>query len=387
MTARRAFLHIGSPKAGTTFLQHVLWSQRGRAAELGLLLPLGSVHDHFHASLDLRGIRQAPNGTDCTGAWQRLLDACRDTDGDVLVSHELFCLADDAQAHRATADLAALGFEVHVVLTARDLARQLPSLWQEAVKARGGLTFAEYVAQLDDPATSPGWSFARVQDYAGLLRRWGADLPAAHRHLVTVPRPGAPRDLLWRRFAGVLGLRADAFALEGRSNESLGVEQVELLRRVNRALDGRLAGPGEYLKTVKGTLVGRVLTTRPGAPLTLAGPDLALARERSAPVLADLAALDLDVVGDLEELRVPDGAADQADGASSGRATVPDDVLLTEALEATIALLELHAERNRRHRARLAKLRQRARRLEAARSRPSAARRLAGRLARRRTTR
>ena len=36
--------------------------------------------------------------------------------------------------------------EVHVVCTARDLARQIPAVWQEDVKNRHVVTFADFVA-------------------------------------------------------------------------------------------------------------------------------------------------------------------------------------------------------------------------------------------------
>ena len=44
--AKRVFLHIGTPKTGTTHLQTVLWANRAKLAELGVLLPLrAAAHD------------------------------------------------------------------------------------------------------------------------------------------------------------------------------------------------------------------------------------------------------------------------------------------------------------------------------------------------------
>ena len=37
--AERVFLHIGGPKCGTTYLQTVLWSNKPRLAEAGVLRP------------------------------------------------------------------------------------------------------------------------------------------------------------------------------------------------------------------------------------------------------------------------------------------------------------------------------------------------------------
>ena len=103
--------------------------------------------------------------------------------------------------------------EVHVVLSARDLVRQIPAEWQENVKhRRHGDLRASSSTRSRDPA--------RASD-AGVLvlgRPGGARHPRPLGRRRCRPsrctwsrcrRPGAPRDLLWQRFAGVLGLDAD----------------------------------------------------------------------------------------------------------------------------------------------------------------------------------
>lgn len=359
--ARRVFLHVGSPKTGTTFLQQVLWSHRDEAASQGLLLPGRSVRDHFHASLDLRGAPEVEPGREAAaGAWDRVVAESRDWQGDVLVSHELFALAADRHARRAVTDFRDLGFDVHVVITARDLARQLPAHWQEAVKARWALTFDEYLHEEMDEAGG-GRYLAQVQDYAGLVRRWGDSLPASAVHVVTVPPRGAPRDLLWRRFAGLLGLDPDRFPLDVRANESLGLEQTELLRRLNAALGDRLRRPGPYPAVVKGVYAHQVLAGRPGTPLTLGAEDLALLRDRAATEVADLRDLGVDVVGDLDELLVAGGR----EASASARETVTTGALLGEAVEGLIGVLEAIDASRRRQRTEVADLKARVRELEA----------------------
>jgi hypothetical protein len=117
--ARRVYLHVGSPKTGTTFLQEVLWSQKDQAKEQGLLLPLGAFFDHYLATLAVREIDPQPQDVErATGVWGRIVEAAHDWDGDVLVSHELFAPATAEQAQRA---ITAFGpeAEVHLVLTVR----------------------------------------------------------------------------------------------------------------------------------------------------------------------------------------------------------------------------------------------------------------------------
>lgn len=337
----RVFLHVGSPKTGTTFLQQVLWSQRELAKEQGLLLPLDAFFDHYLATLAVREVPPQPADAErASGVWERIVEASRAWDGDVLVSHELFAGATEEQAARA---IAAFGpdVEVHVVLTARDLVRQVPAEWQEHVKHRSTARFDDFVADLmrEDPKT---W-FWRVQHFGDVLRRWGASLPAERVHVVTVPPPGQPMNLLWDRFAGLVGLDPSAFDSQGsRANTSLGYEQAELLRRVNDSLGERLPLPGPYAPVVKSLFAESVLSRQAGTRLALAGEALEYARARSETMAEEIAALGVDVVGDLADL-VP------AIGGAPGGDLVPpgDDVLLSESVEALAGLLDEYARLRR----------------------------------------
>jgi hypothetical protein len=341
--ARRVFLHVGSPKTGTTFLQDVLWSQRKVAMDQGLLLPLEAFFDHYLATLDVREIEPQPADLErATDVWRRIVDASLAWDGDVLVSHELFAPATAAQAERA---IAAFGPEpeIHLVLTARDLVRQIPAEWQEHVKHRSTMRFDDFVEDLrrEDPKT---W-FWKVQDFPDVLRRWGSTLPPEHVHVVTVPPAGQPTNLLWDRFAGLLGLDPTSFNTTGlRANTSLGYEQAELLRRVNVELGERLPMPGPYAPDVKSVFAERVLSSQPGERLALTGEGFDYAVTRSERMAGELKDMGLDVVGDLAEL-VPDRAQ------AENQPTLPppsDDVVLTESITALTGLLEKYSELRRR---------------------------------------
>lgn len=341
--ARRIFLHVGSPKTGTTFLQEVLWSQKQLAKEQGLLLPLQAFFDHYLASLVVRDIEPQPQDAErAAGVWSRIVEASHEWDGDVLVSHELFAPATAEQAQRA---IAAFGpdAEVHLVLTVRDLVRQIPAEWQEHVKHRSTATFEEFVADLrrEDPRT---W-FWQVQDFAGVLRRWGSTLPASQIHVVTVPPAGQPASLLWERFAGLLGLDPSTFTTTGlRANTSLGYEQAELLRRVNAELGDRLPLPGPYAPDVKSMFAERVLPKQPGTKLALAGDGLDYAVKRSEQLAQELADLRADVIGDLPEL-TPSRAAL---GDPAPLAVPTDEVVLGESITALTGVLEEYSTLRRR---------------------------------------
>ena len=186
--ARRIFWHVGTTKSGTTFLQRVLWAHHDELREHGLLLPGERSGDHFAAALD---VREEPHRNSdperVHGAWQRLVDEMAAWDGDALVTHELFAPATTEQARRAADALGeALGeAELHVVVTARDLARQVPSEWQEHLKHRSVLDFPAFVAEARTDPRGPfspnGYHLWDEQDVAELLRRW-AVVPPARAH-------------------------------------------------------------------------------------------------------------------------------------------------------------------------------------------------------------
>ncbi|MFT4264922.1 MAG: hypothetical protein QM572_16175 [Nocardioides sp.] len=349
--ATRAFLHVGAMKTGTTFLQHILWSQRDLAAGHGLLLP-GTRAVHRLAMLDLREVAERSNRPErVPGSWAGVVDEARAWDGDVLVSDELLSRATPAQASRAVADLRGTGREVHVVLTVRDWARRLPAHWQEYVKARGLLSFEEYTRR--DPRTGAflNPTLQEVTDVVGRVDIWSG--AGARVHVVTVPPSGADPGLLWQRFAGVLGLAADAFSTDVPRNPSLGLEQTELLRMVNSALLDRLPRPGPYDGAVKTALARRVLAGRPGTPLVLGGEDLAWARRRGEEEIAALAARDVDLVGDLADLVVPS----QGPALSSMATGVDEHRMLAEAVASlTDLLVSEHGRRDELRRTRTAPL-------------------------------
>ncbi len=343
---QRIFMHVGSPKTGTTFLQQVLWSQRELAAEQGVHLPLDRFHDHFLASLDVRGMAgKEPHPPESVGAWNRLVADARARGGTALISHELFSAANAEHARQAVAWLGS-DVEVHVVLTARDLVRQVTAEWQEHVKHRAVRSLEDFVAQLRKQAPErQGW-FWLVQDYAGVAARWGAKLPPAQVHVVTVPPSGSPGDLLWERFAGLLGLDPASFETQAsRSNTSLGREQVEVLRRVNAALGDRVPMPGPYPGIVKDVLAHRILADRDGSRLTLTPADADFALTESRRAADALAASGVDIVGSLDDL-VPDDATVAAVSDDAAYEPASDRALLEESIAALADLVDVMARRD-----------------------------------------
>ena len=340
---RRVVLHVGAPKTGTTFLQKRLLRLHDRLRdEHGVLFPADVYDRHYFAAVDLQdGMFHGSYIAESRGQWARVAAAARQWPGTSVISHEVLASARPEHVRRALDDLAPA--EVHVVYTARDLGRQLTSRWQEDVKHGLTETFEQWwaaVARRDEHHGHARW-FWHTDDPTDVVTRWGDAVGLDRFHLVTVPRGGGP-DVLWERFAGVVGFDPAVAAddAEDEENAGLGVAEVELLRRVNRALQG-LYPATDYNLAVKGVLAHETLRRHTGDRRITLPPDLYPAvRELAEEWVATLEARGVRIVGDVEELlpRPP------APGGEPGTAAA-EDVLDVATWAVSELLQEIHRER------------------------------------------
>ncbi|GGF47729.1 hypothetical protein GCM10011519_22220 [Marmoricola endophyticus] len=304
--ARTVLLHVGVPKTGTSYVQDRLFRNPEALAAHGLAYPADRHDAHFLAAVDLTGLRWGGLETQAVGAWDRLVEQVRAAPGTAVISHEVFGQASRADVARAMEDLGAnAGVEVHVVVSARDLVRQVPAEWQENVKHRRRVGFEEFLATIRDPDDTSILSrwFWSVQDVPDVLDRWGGTLPRSHVHVVTVPQPGGSPEVLWERFAQVLGIPPAALPEStDRANASLGVAEAELVRRLNVQL--RHVLPNErYRELVRERLVHQGLARESRSPrLTLPPAQAAWAADLGREWAATIAEKGYDVVGDLADL-------------------------------------------------------------------------------------
>src|SRR5450755_148680 len=329
--AAQVFLHIGEPKTGTTFLQQVLWRNRSELAARGVVLPGHHPQDHYRASQDLRDIPKLADDPAAawTGEWEILARQAQQAPRVAVISHELFSAADAEQADRAVRSL--LPAEVHVVVTVRDIATLLPAEWQETVKhrnARGWEDWLEDVIDREsvDPDRRQFW-FWRVHDTLAILDIWSHLLPPERIHVIVTPPRGSANDLLWQRFAALVGIDPDSVDLSrARPNSSLGLAEIEFLRQLNQALPDEVPD-WFYMWNVKETLAHRALAARPrGERLVLPAGREAWARAAADSLAVGLSDSKYDVIGDLGDLvprpvtEPPASPADQPAAAVLGAA-------------------------------------------------------------------
>ncbi len=332
---QRVFIHVGAPKTGTTYLQSVLFHYRDELLKRGVCYPADRYDEHFFAAVDLQDLDfSGEHRPAAAGTWEQVAARVRDWPGTSVISHDVFAGASEDHVRAAVASLAPAA--VHVVFTARDLARQLPSHWQEDVKHGQTASFADWYAGVerhDQHDWQLRW-FWQVEDIPDVLARWGSCVPPERVHLVTVPQAGGRPEELWRRFASVIGLAADAVDASAvhQPNTALGVAEVELVRRLNHRRGGELT-QADYEHAVKGLLAHETLAQRSGSrrfglPERLYDDVIA----RSRTWVAQLAAADYHVVGDLDELVPVRPSAPEAD---------PDSATDAELVE--VAVFALHA--------------------------------------------
>ena len=338
-TGPKVLLHIGEPKTGTTFLQHVMWRNRDELSAQGVVLPGHHPQDHYRASQDLRGIPKLasdPAGS-WTGEWEILARQAQQAPRVGVISHELFSAADPEQAERAVRSLQPA--EVHVVITVRDMATLLPAEWQETVKHRNAKGFSEWLEDVIDresySADRRQWWFWRVHDTMAILGIWAQYVPPQRIHVITVPPRGSDNALLWQRFAALLDVDPASVDLSrARPNASLGLPEIEFLRRLNAVLPEEVPD-WFYMWNVKEGVAHRALAARPREGRLVIPAEREEWAAKQADVLIEaLSESDYDVVGDVDELRplpVTESAASSADP--------PAELVLDAAVHAAAAMV------------------------------------------------
>jgi len=313
------YLHIGTMKTGTSFLQHVLLRNAELLEADGVRYPL----DGRGWALQVRAARDVLDikGMPTQGGWDAMVDQIHAWPGHSVVSMEFYSLASPVRAKKVAAGLAPS--RVEVIITARDLVRVIPSAWQSMIKQGHPWAFPDFVDSITGESHSAANDahrrFWRHHDLVGITRRWAAAVGAENVHIVTVPPSGAPPSTLWERFCSVIGLdhpeRYDV-SQDRRSNFSLSYSDSELMRQINIALRDEI-GRVAYKRWATRYFANRVLRAsagertahdRPG--LTPAAHDWAV--HRSQEMIDTLDDLGVHVVGDLAELmpaRAPAGDA------------------------------------------------------------------------------
>lgn len=350
MSRPRLYVHVGLQKTGTSYLQSVFWASTAQLAAQGLDLVPATVRDTFWLMLDVRG-RYDPDldPAGVAGALDRFPGQLAASAAPrALLTEESLAPATDEQINRLIS--AAASHEVHVVVTVRDLSRQIPSSWQQRLQAGSDEPLAAYLKRLRrtyDDETSGAW---RQKDVAGVLERWGRHVPPERIHVVTVPPAGSDPDLLLERFCRVLEVDPEPLDTSSpRPNEALGHVAAEVLRRVNAGIDQDLRKRRALYGPVGKRWFSReVLDGQAGQRVRMPAELEPWLREVSQQQVDALRAGGYDLVGDLDDL-LPDPDAFTTDDPEASDAEVAAEA--TRALAAVLTA-RLEGKRDQKKRAR-----------------------------------
>lgn len=302
--SRVVHLHIGAPKTGTTYLQDRLKLNVDSLARNGVTIPsqnrlVDIDRFHFRAALDLleQDWGGAPGHAD--GAWDTLVRRIRKGQDRAIVSHEILAPATPARIAKAMNDLA--DHEVHIVYSVRDLGRQIPAAYQESLKQGKRWRYRRFLSRAVDDGDV---FFRRAFDLPTVLNNWSAKLPPERVHVVTVPHDRGPTgDELWQRFCRALEIDpAWAPRDSERANQSMGVPETQLLRKLNRHLSDQALGEVGYLHVVREFLAERVLVDRNSPKLRLPQERWEWAEQQTQLWIDWIEGSGVDVVGDLADL-------------------------------------------------------------------------------------
>ena len=311
---RPLYIHIGLQKTGTSYLQSIFWQNVEELAAQGLDMVPGSKRDTFHLMLRARD-RYQPHldPASVVGALDRLPGQLAEAPGDrALITEESFAPAPDDQIERL---LAACGDrEVHLIVTLRDLGRQIPSAWQQLIQSGGYATWDGYLETMRSTEGEVHSKHWRSTDVAAILTRWSAHVPAERIHVVTVPAPGGDPEVLLHRFCEVLGIDWTRLDREvATSNRGIGMIQAELLRRVNYRLPEENRLRDVYGEVGKRWFAVQVLGPQNGDRIRIPAAYADWVRDLSTRYSDAIRAGGYDVTGDLADLD-PAPAAFTAEG-------------------------------------------------------------------------
>ncbi len=336
--AERLLLHIGTQKSGTTYLQRVLARLSGELKREGVLYPTRlqgrrEIYNHEAAAYGLLGTGSFPwvsaaRAEGQVSAWERLRRKVQEWDGTAIVSGEALSVIDAAAARRLVDSLGVPN--THVVITARDLGRVLPSSWQQHIRNGRSTSFTSYLQQQAERRgegsarelterwdSDPEQTFWRAYAIGGLVQRWS---PLARTvSVVTVPRRGAAPDELWHRFRRALDVgpalpETPPVIDDLAANVGLTEPEVLVLAALNRHVDSTKADSPD-MRALRGRIVREAFATRDdrGAPVRIPAAWLPRVTGWAADDLAVLQSTPALLVGSESDLVVQPESGPPAD--------------------------------------------------------------------------
>ncbi|UDY24550.1 hypothetical protein [Nocardioides sp. Kera G14] len=315
---RPLFVHLGTSKSGTSSLQAGIWNSVEAMAAAGVGLPFRTRGAHLDGLLRPLGWRpvDAFDGAVDEALLAGVPARLRETPGDLLlVTNEDLAEVGPSQAARIVELASEADLEVHLVLTMRGWADQIPSEYQQFIKHRMTLTYPEFLGDVRRHSDGSGGEWAerywRRQDPGRILDAWAGLVPAERTHVISVPPFKVDPDGVFRMMGEAVGFDDSVIERPTRAlNSSYGVVEAEVWRRVNLALGDRLPDfVRDYGRNVRYPFVLGSLPTQASARFTLPPEELGWVTEYAQRSIDELRSRAYVVHGDLDGLLPREGVA------------------------------------------------------------------------------
>jgi hypothetical protein len=300
----KVYLHIGTRKSGTSYLQKALRESASELTAQGVDLTFRTRKGHVDRQL--QPLKEfAATGDEAAGraAIEPML---RRIAAHPELTH-LVTLEDLAELPQSVADLyvgALADHELHLVVTARHWGATIPSEWQQCVKERDTRSYEEFVREIQDGAEG-ATQFLERQDLPQVVQRWGGSLAPERIHVIAVPPSSRTEEgSLVHLFCGLIGVDPGSLRLpKGAINASISLDQAELLRRVNIELGDRLPfEDGSYQVGIREWLTRGTLMKHYTSPIRIPEEASDWCLREIKQQYDGLVALGVDLVGDPDDL-------------------------------------------------------------------------------------
>lgn len=300
----RVFLHVGTRKSGTTYLQRALRNSRRQLADEGIRVA-ATTQDDVDVANDLRRYRDTGETAYRDRALDQLLGTLESPEPDQIVTLEALAELPAPIADEVVDTVQASGHEVEVILTARHWGQTIPSEWQQSVKQRSTESYSSYVETIRHRRAGAEVFLAR-HDVPAIARRWGRRVPPERVHVIACPPSSRTEPSLSELFCSTIGFDHDLLERpRTHLNPSMSLPQAELVRRVNLALGPRMpARDGIYAQGVRHWLSRAMRKPAHAKVLLPHGLETWCAAEAERQV-DELTDLGVDLVGRPEHLLVP----------------------------------------------------------------------------------
>lgn len=314
--ARRLIVHAGFHKTGTTALQSSLYAVRDDLSKIGFDYPAvgGKAHHKAIYSLMERGWGWEDRGGNPHDPkkWPELLKKVRKARDTAIISSEFLCELSAQQVAKFKDDLAI--DETKIYFTLRPLLKIVPSAYQQHLKIGIRSDYVKWLHSiLDEPGVSSITpSFWVRHQHAKVLSRWASIYGKERVKLVVVDESNP--DFMYEAFNREWGVSQLLVPQQDKdSNRSLTLDEVALLRRINRIYPKKRSWHDYETFIRQGAFKFLTNKVQPGPEAArLLTPEWAVEkiREISAESVSDIKKLGIEIIGDIdrfEEANIPTG--------------------------------------------------------------------------------